>query len=85
MAGKQQQWSAPPGFWSTIGARTIKYTSWGDGFDEARLVNHGEASEESFTVWYGLDGVCVGVLTHNYDRDYEEGRKLVEAGEPLPV
>lgn len=87
MAGKQEQWSTSPGFWSTIGPRTIKYTAWGDGFDEARLVEHGEgeASEESFTVWYGLDGVCVGVLTHNYDRDYEEGRKLVEAGAPLPV
>lgn len=85
MAGESEQWSASPGFWSTIGPRTIKYTAWGDGFDEARLVDHGEASEESFTVWYGLDGVCVGVLTHNYDRDYEEGRRLVEAGEPLPV
>ncbi len=84
MAGKSDEWTAPPGFWSTIGPRTIKYTAWGDGFDEARLVDHG-GSEESFTVWYGLEGVCVGVLTHNYDRDYEEGRKLVEAGEPLPV
>jgi 3-phenylpropionate/trans-cinnamate dioxygenase ferredoxin reductase component len=36
-------------------------------------------------VWYGLDDVCVGVLTHNFDQDYEQGRRLVESGSPPPV
>lgn len=83
VAGRPEEWSASPGFWSTIGGHAIKYTAWGDGFDDARLVNHGGEEEESFTVWYGLEGVCVGVLTHNHDHDYEEGRRLVEAGGPL--
>lgn len=86
MAGGEAEWDVSPGFWSNIGGRTIKYTAWG-GFDETKLVQHeaSEGPEESFTVWYGQDGVCVGVLTHNSDRDYEEGRRLVEAGSPLPV
>lgn len=84
MAGGEAQWDTSPGFWSTIGEHTIKYTAWGDGFDEARLVEH-DGTEESFTVWYGREGVCVGVLTHNFDDDYEEGRKLVESGSPMPV
>lgn len=87
MAGAEAEWNTSPGFWSTIGGRTIKYTAWGDGFDAARLVEHDppEGADESFTVWYGLDGVCVGVLTHNFDHDYEEGRRLVESGAPMPV
>lgn len=87
MAGVETRWDTSPGFWSTIGGRTVKYTAWGDGFDEARLVEHDppEGSDESFTVWYGLDDVCVGVLTHNFDQDYEQGRRLVESGSPLPV
>jgi 3-phenylpropionate/trans-cinnamate dioxygenase ferredoxin reductase subunit len=35
-------------------------------------------------VWYGREGVTVGVLAHNADEDYEEGRKLIERGAPLP-
>lgn len=84
MAGGEAQWDTAPGFWSTIGERTIKYTAWGDGFDEARLVEH-DGPEESFTVWYGNKGICVGVLTHNFDEDYDQGRRLVESGAPLPV
>jgi NADPH-dependent 2,4-dienoyl-CoA reductase/sulfur reductase-like enzyme len=84
MAGGEAQWDTAPGFWSTIGERTIKYTAWGDGFDRAHLVEH-DAADESFTVWYEREGICVGVLTHNFDEDYEKGRKLVESGSPMPV
>ena len=90
LAGGEASWGHPPGFWSTIGDKTIKYWAWSDGWDEARFVDHvregnvGDA-EESFTVWYGRDGACVGVLTHNFDKDYEEGRELVEREAPLPV
>ena len=80
IAGGEAAWDVAPGFWSTIGDRTLKYVAWGDGWDEARLVDHGGA----FTVRYGLEGVCVGVLTHGRDEDYEEGRKLVETGARLP-
>ena len=38
----EPQWDAAPGFWSTIGEHTLKYVAWGDGFDEARFVDHGE-------------------------------------------
>ena len=42
-----------PGFWSTIGERTLKYAAWGDGFDEVRVREHGGGA---FTAWYGADG-----------------------------
>jgi 3-phenylpropionate/trans-cinnamate dioxygenase ferredoxin reductase component len=79
-AGDDVAWDVAPGFWSTIGEHTLKHAAWGDGFDEARLVDHGAA----FTVWYGRAGITVGVLTHERDEDYERGRELVETGAPLP-
>ncbi len=80
-AGAQAQWAQAPGFWSTIGEHTLKHVAWGDGYDSDRLVDHGDGA---FTVWYGREGVCVGVLCHEADEDYETGRKLIEAGAPLP-
>ena len=81
IAGEDVQWDVAPGFWSTIGEHTLKYVAWGDGFDEARLVDHGGGA---FTVWYGREGTTVGVLAHDRDEDYETGRERVEAGAPLP-
>ena len=75
------RWAVAPGFWSTIGEHTLKYVAWGDGFDEARLVEHGKGA---WTIWYGTEGRTVGVLTHDRDEDYERGRRLVETGAPLP-
>ena len=80
LAGERARWDVAPGFWSTVGQRTIKHVAWGDGWDEARLDEH----DDGFTVWYGLGGVTVGVLTHERDADYERGRVMVERGEPLP-
>ena len=80
-AGGDAVWDAAPGFWSTIGERTLKHVAWGDGFDEARMVVHAGGA---FTVWYGSGGTTVGVLTHERDEDYERGRELVEQGRPLP-
>jgi 3-phenylpropionate/trans-cinnamate dioxygenase ferredoxin reductase component len=80
-AGREPSWAEVPGFWSTIGARTLKYAAWGDGFDDSRLVDH---DNESFTVWYGQGGVTVGVLTHDADDDYDQGRERIEARQPLP-
>ncbi len=81
IAGGESSWSAAPGFWSTIGGHTLKYVAWGDGWDTADLVDHGDGT---FTVWYGQDGICTGVLTHGRDEDYEKGRELVESGSLLP-
>lgn len=81
LAGGEVVWDVAPGFWSTIGDKTLKYVAWGDGYDEHRLVDHGDGA---FTVWYGTEGVCVGVLTHGHDEDYENGRELVESGATLP-
>jgi 3-phenylpropionate/trans-cinnamate dioxygenase ferredoxin reductase component len=80
-AGADASWDEVPGFWSTIGDRTLKYAAWGDGFDEATLVDHGGGS---FTAWYSRDGVAVGVLTHDADDDYERGRLLIDQGGPAP-
>ena len=79
-AGQEASWAEVPGFWSTIGERTLKYAAWGDGFDDARLADHGDGA---FTVWYGRDGVTVGVLTHRADQDYERGRRLTGQHRPL--
>jgi NADPH-dependent 2,4-dienoyl-CoA reductase/sulfur reductase-like enzyme len=81
LAGAKSEWEEVPGFWSTIGACTLKYAAWGDGYDELRFLEHGD---RAFTVWYARDGVAVGVLTHDCDRDYEHGRELIAAGKPLP-
>ncbi|QIN78990.1 NAD(P)/FAD-dependent oxidoreductase [Rubrobacter marinus] len=90
LAGGEAGWSMAPGFWSTMADKSLKYWSWSNGWDEARFVDHVEAGDapegagESFTVWYGKGGTCIGVLSHNHDEDYDEGRGLVERGAPLP-
>jgi 3-phenylpropionate/trans-cinnamate dioxygenase ferredoxin reductase component len=81
LAGAQAHWDDVPGFWSTIGKRTLKYAAWGDGYDESRLIEHDDGA---FTVWYGREGATVGVLTHDRDEDYEQGRERVAAGDRLP-
>ncbi|MFR9801124.1 NAD(P)/FAD-dependent oxidoreductase [Pseudonocardia sp. RS010] len=81
-AGADLRWDAVPGFWTEIGGRTLKYAAWGDGYDRARLVDHGSGA---FTVWYADDrGRAVGVATHEADEDYERGSELVAAAEPVP-
>ncbi len=81
-AGGEAAWTQAPGFWSDVGGRILKHVAWGDGYDTARLDDHGGGA---FTVWYGTDGSTVGCLTHEADDDYERGRELVESGAPLPV
>jgi NADPH-dependent 2,4-dienoyl-CoA reductase/sulfur reductase-like enzyme len=78
-ASLQDGWSSVPGFWSTLGSRTIKYAAWGDGFDEVRLTHHPAGG---FTALYGGGGVLVGVLTYEADQDYEQGTERIEAGAP---
>jgi len=80
IAGGEAAWAMAPGFWSTIGDRTLKYWAWGDGWDEMLF----DADGESFTARYGKDDVLVGVLAHGADDDYERGRQLIEAGAPFP-
>jgi NADPH-dependent 2,4-dienoyl-CoA reductase/sulfur reductase-like enzyme len=73
--GESGQWSTPPGFWSEIGEHTLKYSAWGDSFDEIRVVEHAEGA---FSVWYAdAAGEVVGVLTHERDEDYERGGDLL--------
>jgi 3-phenylpropionate/trans-cinnamate dioxygenase ferredoxin reductase subunit len=81
-AGQAASWAEVPGFWSTIGERTLQYAAWGDGFDSAQLVDHGEGA---FTVWYGQDGVTVGVLAHGAEDDCDRGQRLIEERRPVPV
>lgn len=69
------RWDTVPGFWSTIGDRTLKHAAWGDGHDEVSLEQHGEA----FTAWYRREGRLVGVLTHDRDDDYDTGRERIAA------
>ncbi|HWE09786.1 MAG TPA: FAD-dependent oxidoreductase [Solirubrobacteraceae bacterium] len=76
-AGRRAAWADVPGFWSTIGGRTLKYAAWGDGYDEARIE---DGDDGAFSLWYGRDGQTVGVLAHNRDADYERGRDLIAQG-----
>jgi 3-phenylpropionate/trans-cinnamate dioxygenase ferredoxin reductase subunit len=79
MAGVEAAWDVAPGFWSEIGAHTLKYVGWGDGFDESRF----EPGEEgAFACWYGRDGELVGVVSHLDDAAYERGRELIEERAP---
>ncbi|WP_111766043.1 NAD(P)/FAD-dependent oxidoreductase [Nakamurella deserti] len=81
-AGVADRWTDVPGFWSTIGDRSLQYKSWGDGYDAVEVVDHGDGA---FTAWYSADGVAVGVLTHEADDDYEKGAELIAAGSPAPT
>jgi len=81
LAGQDGHWDEVPGFWSTIGERTLKYAAWGDGHDACRRVDRDDGA---FAIWYSRDGATVGVLTHDSDEDYERGRELIAHGEPPP-
>ncbi len=82
LVGERVEWDGVPGFWSTIGEHTLKYSAWGDGFASSHLVDHGGGA---WTVWYAdEDERCVGVLCHERDDDYDRGAELIAAGESSP-
>jgi 3-phenylpropionate/trans-cinnamate dioxygenase ferredoxin reductase component len=80
IAGGEAAWSMAPGFWSTIGERTLKYWSWDGGWDEHAFEDRGD----SFVVRYGREGKLIGILAHGADEDYEDGREPIERGDPFP-
>jgi len=81
-AGSARVWDSVPGFWTEIGDRLLQYAGWGDGYSDARLVDHGEGD---FTVWYSdADGRTVGVAASGREQDYERGRALIASGDPVP-
>ena len=77
--GANAAWDSVPGFWSTIGRRTLKYAAWGDGFEEHQLERHDGGG---FTVWYRRGGKLVGVLTDEADDDYDRGAERIAEGAP---
>jgi 3-phenylpropionate/trans-cinnamate dioxygenase ferredoxin reductase component len=78
--GPAQEWDSVPGFWSDIGAATLKYHAWGDGFSRAHFRERGAG----WTVWYESDGAVVGVLTCDSDDDYDRGEGLISSAGALP-
>ena len=76
-AGAPASWDSVPGFWSTIGTRTLKYAAWGDGYDEVVFERRPEGG---FTAHYLRDGRLVGVLAHQADDAYERGQELIAEG-----
>ena len=82
LAGAPSRWESVPGFWSTIGERTLKLSAWGDGWERDHLVEH---QGGGFTVYYEAGGACVGVLTHEADDDYDLAQELVGSGATVPV
>lgn len=81
-AGEHRTWHNAPGFFSVIGDRVLKYAAWGDGFTDTEMVRH-DHPYGAFTVWYGHQGVTVGVLTHEADDDYARGVERVERAAPF--
>jgi len=77
LAGGDATWAVAPGFWSTIGRKTLKQAAWGDGHDTVSFEAHADGA---FTAWYEKEGSLVGVLTHECDDDYDEGRRILEEG-----
>jgi 3-phenylpropionate/trans-cinnamate dioxygenase ferredoxin reductase component len=75
-AGASDEWGAVPGFWSSIGEATLKYTGWGEDFDQAHFRPRGDG----FTVWYETGGTLVGALTHDADDDYDRAAELIRTG-----
>ena len=71
-----RRWEQAPGFWSGIGDHVLKYSAWGDGYDDAHFVR----GEDGWAVWYVRDSVVVGVLTCDWDDVYEQGQRLIERG-----
>lgn len=80
-AGQHAEWEGVPGFWTTIGAATLKYHAWGDGYERSRMISH----PDGFTVWYESSNAVVGVLTCNADDDYDLGERLIAESRPAPV
>lgn len=76
-AGQDVRWSDVPGFWSTIGDRTLKQVAWGDGFD---TVDVAERPGGGFAASYRRDGRLVGVVTHDADGDFDLGRETLAQG-----
>ena len=77
LAGEDVAWTTAPGFWTTIGDHTLKYSAWGDGFDEARVEAEGH---EHLVVRYLRAGEEVGVLALGDDEAYEAARRRLERG-----
>ncbi|MEB4210190.1 FAD/NAD(P)-binding oxidoreductase [Mycobacterium sp. 94-17] len=80
-AGCHVKWDGVPGFWTTIGDATLKYHSWGDGYERSRMLDR----DDGFTVWYESKNAVVGVLTYNADDDYDLGERLITEGRRAPV
>jgi len=78
LAGESAEWEAVPGFWATIGDRTLKHAAWGDGHDDVQIEEH---AGDAFTAWFLREGVLVGVLTHDRDEDYGAGSERIARGE----
>jgi NADPH-dependent 2,4-dienoyl-CoA reductase/sulfur reductase-like enzyme len=84
MAGEAHaRWETVPGFWSTIGDHALKHAAWGDGHDRIAVTDHDAGA---FTARYFRDDRLVGVLTHDRDGDYDDGREQLarEAQETTP-
>lgn len=72
-AGAAEVWDQPPGFWSTIGDQTLKYTAWDDGHDGWTFTG----DSDRWSVWFRKGKELCGVLTHEDDDAYELGRQLL--------
>lgn len=79
LAGGSAEWTNVPGFWSSIGGRTLKYSAWGDGYDDAQFAG----DHDSWAVWYSRGGLLVGLLAHHRDELYDASASLIEQQTPV--
>ncbi len=80
-AGVGAGWDEVPGFWSTIGSRTLKYAAWGDGFDSSRLHRDGDGA---FVAWYGRQGRIAGSSPTSTTRTMTADASSSRRGAPWP-
>ena len=73
-AGGEAEWRTPPGFWSELGERTLKYAAWEPSHDDRVLVG----GDDAWAVWYRRGSALAGVLAYNDDAAYERGQELLE-------
>lgn len=78
-AGGAAQWADVPGFWSEIAGHTLKFAGWAEGFDEVRFE---PSPDGAFAAWYRRADRIAGVLAHERDDAYEQGRELIAASTP---
>ena len=76
-AGADAGWDSVPGFWSTIGRRTLKYAAWGDGYEE---ISSSATTTVASPLGMGAATRSSASSPHDADDDYDRGAERIARG-----